>query len=140
MAMNLFRLAELTGSEELRETAADTLRAFAGRLSNQGPALPAMLSAWMLHLSGRVQVVVAGDPHHETAKAMIATVRTNARRGVALFVPDRHEDDRKRLESWIPPIAAMKPGQGGLPAAYVCRDFTCQAPVFSVVELEELLH
>jgi uncharacterized protein YyaL (SSP411 family) len=45
---------------------------------------------------------------------------------------------QQALASKLPFVAAMRPVDGA-PAAYVCRDFTCRAPVTTVVDLEREL-
>ena len=45
---------------------------------------------------------------------------------------------QEALASKLPFIAAMTPVDG-TPAAYVCRNFTCQAPVTAVADLEREL-
>ena len=41
-------------------------------------------------------------------------------------------------EATVPLLAGRRPVDGA-PAAYVCRDFTCQAPVTTPEQLRELL-
>ena len=42
---------------------------------------------------------------------------------------------QEKLAAALPFVAAMKPA-GGRAAAYVCRDFSCRAPVTDVNELD----
>jgi uncharacterized protein YyaL (SSP411 family) len=46
---------------------------------------------------------------------------------------------RDTLAGWLPEVAAMS-SIDGRAAAYLCRDFACQAPVTSPEELAKLLN
>jgi uncharacterized protein YyaL (SSP411 family) len=48
------------------------------------------------------------------------------------------EETRHALAAGIPAIEAMQLA-GGLPSAYVCRNYACQLPVTEAAQLAELL-
>jgi hypothetical protein len=108
-----------------------TLRLFGVRLEQIGRAVPMMAAALSTSIAGVQQVVLAGD---EPARQRLA--RVVARRylpfAITIGIRDEHRD---RLAALMPFLAAMKPSGGA--AAYVCRDFTCQAPVSDAETLRD---
>lgn len=135
--LNLLRLSAYTALDELRETALDALRAFAKRLTDQGPTVPLMLAAWLAELAPKTQIVVAGDPAHPAFAPLLDEARRRFRPFTALIALARDED-RARFAGWIPALASMGPVDGA-PAAYVCQNFACQLPVTTVDDLAKLL-
>jgi uncharacterized protein YyaL (SSP411 family) len=131
--LNLLTLSHLIDNGEWTRRIERTLRLFGARLEQMGRAVPMMAAALSTLLAGVQQIVIAGD---EPARRQLA--RVVARRylpfAITIEIRDEHRD---RLTALMPFLAAMKPSSGG--AAYVCRDFTCQAPVSDVVTLEGML-
>ena len=133
---NLVTIAHLTGEEAVEEQARRTLAAFGPRLARFGPAAPFMLSVLSAWHAGLSQVVVAGaDDDKGTARLLDVLATTY--RPFMVTVRARPEPD-ERWRRRLPFAAAMTPIDGK-PAAYVCRDFTCQAPVTTAEELREEL-
>ncbi|TDJ69323.1 MAG: thioredoxin domain-containing protein [Planctomycetota bacterium] len=132
-ALNLLRLAELTGDGRLAKRAERTIRAL-GQLVNRHPAAFSQLLAAVDHLAaGPREIVVAGDPQDDLVRAMLAEVR-------GTFLPQRvvalaHEGAD---ESLVPLLEGREPGPNGA-RAYVCRNFTCEAPVETVAALARAL-
>jgi len=88
------------------------------------------VAAWHARAS---QIVIVGEPGDERT----ALERTVAKRYLPFSV-QLTMSPAAAVASRLPWLAAMKP-VAGKPAAYVCTDFTCQAPVTSAAELERLL-
>jgi len=138
LVMALLRIAAYTREPRLQDAAERALQAFAVRLNDQGPTLPAMLSAYMFHLAPKTQVVFAASSLNDNIQALASSV---ARR----FLPEAtllaaiEGPTRDALANWLPEVAAMS-SIGGLAAAYLCRDFACLAPVTSPEELAKLLN
>ena len=110
-----------------------TLRLFAQRLEQAGRGVPMMAAAFSAYAAGPQQIVVVGEG--DTG----LLTRTLARRylpfATALGVT---AEGGERLSALLPIVASMKP-VNGKPAAYICRNFACGAPVTSVEELEQAL-
>jgi uncharacterized protein YyaL (SSP411 family) len=136
-AMNLLRLAEISGRQELRLCADKVFRAFAATLNGAPGALPAMLSALAFSRSKVKQIVIAGELGADDTQALLRVVRKK-------FLPYRivlladSDPTRQRLARLHPAIAGMTPVEGRA-AAYVCENYTCRLPVTDAAELEQVL-
>jgi uncharacterized protein len=136
-ATNLLRLARLFNRVDLEETAQRTIAAFTPRLLNLPVALPQMLCAVEERLAGPRQIVIAGDSGDAATQALLNTVHARFVPRAALVLVDSPET-RAFFAATAPAIAAMTPLEGR-PAAYVCRNYTCQLPVTDPEELTKLL-
>ncbi len=136
-AMNLLRLETMLHDDGLRQRALDTIGAFRAQWGGTPHAMPEMLCVLGGALEPPRQVVLAGDPAHEDFRVLAAVLheRLGPRRAV-LAVTD--EVDRAWLAARAPGLADMR-ALGGRATAYVCEDFTCQAPVTDPAELRRLL-
>jgi hypothetical protein len=98
--------------------------------------MPLMVANGVLWQAGGTQIVIAGARGESTA----ALERAVARRYVpwAVTIPVEDEAAAKRLGSRWPWLAAMVP-RGGASTAYVCTNFTCQAPETDVAAFDRQL-
>ena len=111
-----------------------TFKYFASRLEQMGRGVPMMASALSAYTSGLRQVVIAGD--ESAGGELVQRVgRQYLPFAVSLNLTRAQQD---ALGSKLPFIAAMQPVDGK-PAAYVCQNFTCRAPVTTVADLEREL-
>jgi len=135
--LNLLRLAQITGRAGFRASAERALAAFASRVSRVPVALPAMLTACEFYLGEPRQIIVAGPREAAGTRELLRAfhARFVANRIVLLVDSD---ETRRALAAGIPAIEGMQPA-GGRPAAYVCRNYTCQLPVTEAGQLTELL-
>jgi uncharacterized protein YyaL (SSP411 family) len=135
--LNLLRLAQITGRDDFRDSAERALAAFAPRLAVAPAALPAMMTACEFYLADPRQIVVVGAPDDPGTQDLLRAfhARFVANRIVLLVDTD---ETRRALATQIPAIEDMQPA-GGLPSAYVCRNYTCQLPVTEAAQLAELL-
>lgn len=135
-ALALLRLAALTGRDALRERAEGTLKALSGQLAEAGPSLTLGLWAVDWLLGPTREVVIAGDPDAAGTRALWAEVdRRFLPRTVRVRRP---AGEAGALEALIPFVGAQT-ARDGLPTAYVCRGFTCEAPVHTPAEVARLL-
>ena len=134
----LLKLAHLTGRGDFRIAAERALRAFSGKLADQGPALPQMLSAWIASQQSPRQIVLVGTEHDPAMEAMLKSIAQH-------FLPFsttlaiHSEAARTTLSVYMPALAAMV-AVDGKTTAYVCENFACQLPVTEVEALAKLLH
>src|SRR6516165_2494656 len=131
MAGSLLSYAALTGSarhREAAEAALGVLPAIAARYPRAAGAGLAVAEAW---LAGPSEIAIVGDPDDERTRALDQTALRAAPPGAVLAFGDGDAAD-------VPLLA----GRGLIdeaPAAYVCRKFTCQAPVTTPEQLEQAL-
>ncbi|MBK7875035.1 MAG: thioredoxin domain-containing protein [Planctomycetes bacterium] len=131
-ALNLLRLAELTGRVELARRAERTLRAFAGLAHRYPAAFSQLILALDFLAVGPREIVVAGASDDPMTAALLRTVRTT-------FAPQRvvaRADERSDAE--LTPLVRGRDGVGA-PRAYVCRDYACALPAERPEELERQL-
>ena len=137
-AMNLLRLAAMLNHNAWRERGLRCIEAFRTQWSATPQALPQMLCALELALEPPRHVVLAGDPRAEDFQALAAVLHERlGRRRVVLGVDGG--DAQRWLTARAPWLAEMSP-LGGRATAFVCEEFTCQAPVTDPAELRRLLN
>lgn len=132
-ALNLMRLAQLTGEARLAKRAEGVIRA-AGQSVNRFPVAFGQLLIAVDHLaSGAREVVIAGDPANDDTRKLIRATR-------AAFVPQRVVTlafDGADADL-IPLVDGKTPGPTGA-LAYVCRNWSCREPVSTAEALVETL-
>ncbi|WP_062492873.1 thioredoxin domain-containing protein [Paenibacillus sp. 32O-W] len=136
-ALNLQRLAKLTGDAQLAELAERQLEAFAGAVRRYPPGYAMYLIALDYATSAGGEIVIAGSRDEEETRRMIEAAHRGFRphTEVLLAVPG---PEAEALERLVPAVAGKMPVRGN-PAAYVCVDFACQAPVTDAASLKALL-
>jgi uncharacterized protein YyaL (SSP411 family) len=113
-----------------------TLGNFASRAAQSGRVVPMMLAALSTYHAGMPQVVLVGDGDSRDVQALRDVVR---RRYMPTAITVAvNSANRDRLDRLLPWMAAMK-ARDGRPTAYVCRDFSCQAPTTEARELDRQL-
>ena len=138
-ALNLLRLSQFrddpaaAGAERARKT----IDAFTTTLSHFPSAMPQMLVALDYSLSKPRQIVIAGKKDAPETKALLKEVHRHFLPKTVLILADGAEG-QKYLGEKNDAIRAMSPIDGK-PAAYVCENFTCKAPVKVPKKLAELL-
>jgi len=132
-ALNLLRLGEMTDRKELRTKGEETIRAFSAALSRFPTALPQMLVALDFQMSAKQQIVIAGKKDDADTMALLAEVHRHFLPHKVVLLADQGDGIEKSDA-----VRAMNPVNGKA-AAYVCRDFSCQAPVTNPKNLRALL-
>jgi uncharacterized protein YyaL (SSP411 family) len=132
-ALNLLMLSHLTGEPEYVRRATQAIESFAGRLVEQGRAVPLMAAALSSMLSGGEQIVIVGSREADDATAMWRALQRRYRPFAVAFVAD--PGARAELSSHMPWVDSMTQIDGGA-TAYVCRNFVCNQPTTSVEALQ----
>ncbi|MCZ6572585.1 MAG: thioredoxin domain-containing protein, partial [Planctomycetota bacterium] len=127
MAMNLLRISELSGDLDARGLAQATIDHYGTMLTGSSLGFGSMLGA-LDFAQGPREIFIAGAAEDAGTQALIQAVWRNPdpNRVVALVAPG--------LEKLLPPAAGKTPVDGK-PAAYVCRNFTCDAPTTDPADL-----
>jgi uncharacterized protein len=136
-ALNLLRLAQLRNDKQLEARARKTIDAFAPTMNHFASAMPQLLVALDSSLAKPKQIVIAGKIDNEGTKALLSEVHRHFLPNKVLMLADG-ADGQKFFSENNEPIGAMAMIDGK-PAAYVCENFTCKAPVTDPKALRELL-
>ncbi|MEO6710141.1 MAG: thioredoxin domain-containing protein, partial [Planctomycetota bacterium] len=129
-ALNLLRLAELTGQRDLALAAERTIKSV-GQLVNRYPVAFSQLLCAVDFLAGNPrEVVIAGEPGDEPVRAMLKSVR-------ARFLPQKVVAlASESSDSVLMPLLAARKAPRGEARAFVCRNYACRSPVATVEALE----
>ena len=136
-ALNLLRLAQITGDAALTERAKKTIAAVSEQLGRFPAAMPQMLCALDASLGKPRQIVMAGPRDSDATRALLREVHTHYIPNRLLLLADGAAGQQwlgARLE-FLKTVAPMD----GKPAAYVCEDFVCQLPTSDAAKLRTLL-
>jgi uncharacterized protein YyaL (SSP411 family) len=122
-----------------RERALRTVEALRPQWTRLPQALPQLLCATELALAEPRTVVLAGDSRSDEFRAMQAVLheRLGPRR-VVLAVGPAGDPGRAWLAAKRPYLAEMNAPERGV-TAYVCENYTCQAPVQTPADLRRRL-
>jgi uncharacterized protein YyaL (SSP411 family) len=136
-AMNLARLSRIFDRADFQYTASHVIGAFHQALERAPAALPQMLCALDATLSDPMQIVVTGPVGQPESAALLRVIR-------GLYLPNKVVllADGGQNQDWLAEHVAGVRSMGSLqgrPAAYVCRNSTCELPVTEPKELLELL-
>ena len=130
---NLIALGHLVGGGRYLAQAEQTLARYGPRAGAAARAIPMMLAALSAWHAAHTQVVIVGAPDDEPARALCAEVAAHYR-PFAVVVPVSPGAGQAAVARQLPVVAAMAAGETGA-AAYVCRNFTCEAPITSAAAL-----
>ncbi len=127
----LQRLALLTGDEDMARRAQSILRAVAPALDRQPSAFGRMLGAADRSLGEQIDVVVAGDPSSDDARALREAASAHYAPDLVLTsiaLGDSHGE-------W--PLFVGKVARDGRATAYVCRGVACHEPTVEPARVRE---
>jgi hypothetical protein len=136
-ALNLLRLAQLGSDKQLEDRGRKTLDAFTPTVNHFASAMPQLLVALDFSLSKPRQIVIAGKIDNEQTKALLKEVHRHFLPNKIVILADGGAGQKFFSEN-NEAIGAMSPVDGK-PAAYVCENFTCKAPVTEIKALNALL-
>ncbi|MGE5213421.1 MAG: thioredoxin domain-containing protein [Nitrospirota bacterium] len=136
-ALNLLRLSQIYDEPKMAERARKTIEAFATILSQFPSGMPQMLVAVEDSLGKPRQIVIAGKKESPETKALLEEVYGHFLPNTIVILADANEG-QKYLGAKNEAIRAMSVVEGK-PAAYVCENFTCKAPVTDPKQLGNLL-
>jgi uncharacterized protein YyaL (SSP411 family) len=125
-ALVLLHVAALTGNNAPAERAVQALRLVGTEMSRYPQAFGTALVALDFATAPyRSEVAIAGSPDAGEVRALLAAARAHAGPHTVFAAGDPGDGDAREAA----PLLLDRGLVDGKPAAYVCRNFTCQAPV-----------
>ena len=136
-ALNLLRLAELTGEERYQARAERTLGAFGSLLTENPTSLPEMLLAMDFLTGSRLEIVLV-------APARLADTAPFLERLRKVYAPHRVlvqavQGQSLQEASALVPLLTGKTALRGKATAYICRNRACRLPTTDPARFEEQL-
>lgn len=131
-ALNLLRLARLTGDAKWEKRAEEQILAFRSTLSDHPIGYTAFLQALQFSLNPSKEIVLAGDLHHPNLPLMKTIFFSTFRPYTTLLY---QEGTVGRLLPWVKDY----PVESDKVTAYVCENFSCHKPVHTPSEFSSLL-
>jgi uncharacterized protein YyaL (SSP411 family) len=137
-AINLIRLARLTGRGDLEADARRLIQTFSGEMNMNPSAHICLVTAVGLLENPSPEVVIVGKTGHSDTEALL-------RRIYECFLPDlsvlfRPADEPLPEISRLAPFTADMTAKQGMATAYVCRGKTCRPPTVDGDEMVNLLN
>jgi uncharacterized protein YyaL (SSP411 family) len=134
-ATALLRLGKLTGRRDLLDRAETTLKVFRGLLASSPLAAGQMLIALDFYLGPVEEFAVVGDPEEPQVKQVLRAIHER-------FIPNRvlafkPPTEAPALDALVPLLAGKR--AAGPVTTFICRDFTCQAPLVGADAVTEVL-
>ncbi len=125
-ALNLLRLAELTGDDGHLQRVLLLFSAFYDDFTLRATALPEMLVALQYYLDATKEIVVVSPPEGGDLEAMLAPLRV-------AFVPNRvvsivNEGEDLESHRVLVPLVTGRVARSGRVTAYVCENRVCNFP------------
>lgn len=133
---NLLRLERITGDASFGERASTLAKSAGDVLEKMPSGFTALLSAIDFALGPTVEIVIAGHDKSPDTMELSRTV-------LDIFLPNKvllfRSMDQNNGITHIAPFVAPHHAIDGRATAYVCRNFTCEAPVTSAADLKTAL-
>ncbi|GAB4258738.1 thioredoxin domain-containing protein [Thermincola ferriacetica] len=136
-AVNLFRLARLTGDRQIAERAREQLKAFGGSVAESPMGHSHFLMAVWLDLTPPLDITVVGDRKAGDTEKMLATVNSRFMPEATVILKPPGPEGEKLAQA----VAFLRDRQAvnGKATAYVCKNYSCHPPVTDADKLEKLL-
>ena len=132
-ALNLLRLARMTGKIDLEKEVEGLLRAFSSTAAEAPMAFTQFLNFLDFYLGPSQEIVLVGDPDWETSRAMTAAIQQKFQPNKVLLF--RAEDDTgKKLAELCPFVEGMK-SMDRKATAYLCQGYSCKTPLTDLAAL-----
>jgi uncharacterized protein YyaL (SSP411 family) len=125
-ALNLIRLARITGETRFEEKAEQIMNAFSVEVSKIPHSHAQLLSALDFALGPSSEIVIVGDPQKEDTAKMLQTLRSKfIPRKVVLFRSSAEETSEITHIARFTKDLKEKEGKA---TAFVCRGYVCKTP------------
>lgn len=134
-ALNGFRLSRLTGNTDYEKQSNRILNAFSEVIADNPSAYTFALITKLIRHHNAAEIAVAGNPDDPETEKVLDYLRTQDRFQYSVLL--KSNQTKKQLAE-IAPFTDSFPLKDE-PAVYVCKNFTCDAPVRTLEELKESL-
>lgn len=136
-ALNLFRLARMTGDAHLETMGERLLRHFAAAVADHPSAYTSFLHAVDFALGPSREVVIVGDLGQTATRAMVTACYRHYSPNRVLMLKPSGSDSRRpaALAGRLEELKAVD----SQPTAYICENFACGLPVTDLGELRARL-
>lgn len=135
-AYALLRLARITGDNEWESTVESMLTAFAAQVQGYPQAHTFFLMAVDEYYTPPQHCVIVGNQADQTVQAMWREVAQHFTPDLITLVHDSAED---RRDYDLLPAVQGKETINGKPAAYICRNLSCQSPIQDIGQFKQAL-
>jgi uncharacterized protein YyaL (SSP411 family) len=128
----LLRLSELLHDADMRRRAMHVLETLAEPMAQHPSAFGHLLGAADMAVRGAVELALVGDPARPDFRALADAVAEH-------YVPALVIAGGRPGETGDVALLAGRPAAGGRATAYLCRQYTCDAPVTEPAALDDQL-
>ncbi|WMW24502.1 thioredoxin domain-containing protein [Methanolobus sediminis] len=135
-AMNLLRLAKITGNPELEELADRTLRVFAEKVKSAPAGYTQFMSAVDLALNGSVEIVIAGEKNDSDTTEIVSFINERFIPEKVVVLKDINSSDRI---SKIAPFTKDMVMSDNKTTIHLCQDHNCKLPSNDIEKIKELI-
>jgi uncharacterized protein YyaL (SSP411 family) len=136
-ALNLLRLARITGNREMERKTDKLVSAFSRDVSQYPMGHSQFLQALDFIIGPSREIIISGDPNLKTTRNMISTIHKSfLPNKVILFRPAFSDD--KRLSRISPFVEELSNKDQG-PTTYICEQYACKTPVTNIDDLIKTL-
>lgn len=134
-ALNMLRLARLTGDSRYEDTAQRLFQAFGGNLSAAPVSHSHMLSAVLYSRAVSKEIIIVDEKEPPGGNEMIRIVNESFRPfDVSVYC----SGDRREMRNILPFIDNYRPLDGRT-TAYVCESFACRSPLTDADAFRQML-
>jgi uncharacterized protein YyaL (SSP411 family) len=136
-ALDLIRLARITGETRFEEKTQQLMRAFSVNVARTPHSHTQLMIALDFALGPSSEIVIVGDPRKKDTAKMLQVVRSRfLPRTVVLF---RSSAEESSETTELAKFTRDMKGEEGKATAFVCRDYVCKAPTTDPYAILELL-
>ena len=136
-AMNLLRIARMTGRSELENKALAVMSAFSLDVERNPSAYTQLMQALDFAVGPSIEVVVAGELAKSQTQALVKVLHKD-------FIPNkvilhRPPGENTSIVKIAPYTENQEPDDDGATLVYICRNYACKKPVSAVNALQQIL-
>ncbi len=141
MAMNMVRLARITGDIQLVENYETHIQSFGRQLSSSPLGYIYMLTSFLTYTQPSQEVILVSGTYKDSLSPFMDVLHDIFRPFTTTVVYDeKYKQDEKyrTIESIIPYISNYR-ALDGKAQAYICENFACKQPVSDINEFNKLM-